>query len=148
MPMSTTRKAIKLSLKTLLSGVTGVKSVFTYYPREQRDFPAIVIALEKTTEKVHTMGNPSRRRIGYNVTLYIQAIDPNPSESVSSDSFDDLLDAIDTALRSDKTLGGTVLESAQDYIDTDVMTATTAGQGAAMTYRAIKDFSIVTEIFG
>lgn len=111
-------------------------------------FPSIVVTIGNQAEKVYAMGNPGRRHIRYEVTLFIQTIDPNPNEQASQDSFDDFVDAIDTQLRSDKTLGGTVLYSAQDKIDTEVFGPEVAGQGVSILLRAMKTFDVVLEIIG
>lgn len=144
------RQSVKQSLQTVLQSVPGIKTVYTYLPRNQQGmiFPSIVITLEKTNEKVVTMGNPGRRHIDFTVKLYIQSVDPNPVESTSQANFDILLDSIDTTLRSNKDLNGTVLKSAWEYIDTDVFTPQLAGQGAAILMRAIKTFDVTIEITG
>lgn len=142
------RTSIKQSLQTVLQGVSGVKSVYTHLPRNQQgmNFPSIVIMVEKTKEKAVTMGNPGRRRIVYTATLYIQTIDQNPDADASQQAFDDLLDAIDTALRANKDLNGTVLASAWEFIDTELFAPQFPGQGTGLLLRAIKDFDVWVEI--
>lgn len=143
------RTVVKQALKTVLSGVSGVKAVYTSLPRNQQgQFPSIVITLEKTHERAVTMGNPGKRHITYTASLYIQTIDPDPNEQASQQRFDDLLDAIDDALRSNKDLGGAVLASAWEYIDTDVLEPQLAGQGMNIILRAIKTFDVKIEIMG
>lgn len=142
------RTSIRQSLQSVLATVPGIKTVYTNIPRNQQGmvFPSVVIQFEKSHEKVVTMGNPGRRRITYSVSLYIQTIDSNPDEMVSQQSFEDLLDAIDTTLRSNKDLNGTVLASAWTYIDTTVFEPQLAGQGYALILRALKTFDIEVEI--
>lgn len=142
------RTTIKQSIKTILSGVSGINSVYTNLPRQQAQFPSVVITMEKAHEEAVTKGDPGRRWIHYTITLYIQSIDANPDEIASQQAFEDLLDAMDVALRANKTLGGTVLMSAWKYIDTDIFQPQIAGNGQAITMRAIKTFDVVTEIVG
>lgn len=142
------RLSVKNELKKVLQTVPGIKSVFTNLPREQNQFPAIVIALEKVHEKTVTLGNPGRRHINFNVTLYIQSIDPDPNELNAQDRFDNLLDDIDTAIRANKDLNGTVLKSAYETIDTQTFEPQIAGKGGGLVLRGIKTFDVLVEIIG
>jgi hypothetical protein len=149
------RTAVKQALKTVLQSVTGIKTVYTNLPRQQppNAFPSVVITMEKAHEEAVTKGDPGRRWIHYTVTLYIQSIDANPDEIASQQAFEDLLDAIDTALRANKQLtgytgDGQMLMSAWKYIDTDIFQPQIAGNGQAVTMRAIKTFDVVVEIIG
>lgn len=146
--MANTRTGIKNAVKLVLETVPGIKAVHTNLPRQQKDFPAVVLALEKVHEKSVTMGNPSRRQINYSVTLYIQSIDANPDEQTAQQQFDELLDEIDVALRANKDLNGEVLKSAQDHIDTDSFEPQIAGQGLSLILRAVKTFTVTVEIVG
>ncbi|MCZ8512405.1 hypothetical protein O9H85_08155 [Paenibacillus filicis] len=139
------RTSIKQSIKNLLVNVPGVTSVYTNQPKliQDSDCPVITISLDKTHEKGV---NGHRRHQFYTVYLYIQSIDYNPDEMVSEKAFDDLLDAIDNALRSDYTLGGTVLQSAWDYIDTEFFPPVATSNSTGICMRAIKTFEIKTEI--
>ncbi|WP_407310520.1 hypothetical protein [Desulfosporosinus sp. SB140] len=143
-------KSVKLSIQAILQGVAGVKSVYTYLPRVQQGslFPSIVITLEKVHEKVASMGNPGRRQIHYVASLYIQTIDPDPNGQALQDRFDDMLDAIDVTLRANKDLGGTVLKSAYESIDTDSFLPQEVAGSASMLMRAIKTFDVTVEITG
>lgn len=145
---SASRKAVKGEIKKLLVTVPGVKSVYTNLPRLQNQFPAIVVTIEKQHEKTVTLGFPRRRHIKFNVSLYIQSIDQDPDEVASQERFDDLLDAIDSVLRANPDLNGTVLASAQDTIDTETFEPTIAGSGTGLVLRGLKTFDVTLEIMG
>ncbi|UJF36632.1 hypothetical protein [Paenibacillus hexagrammi] len=146
--MTSSRKDIKNAVKAVIGTVPGIKAVYTNMPRQQQVFPAVVIAFDKVHEKAATLGNPSRRHITYTVTLYIQSIDANPNEQAAQEEFDDMLDLIDEALRSNKDLDGAALKSAYEYIDTDAFEPQIAGQGQALILRAVKTFTVLVEIMG
>lgn len=141
------RTTVKQAIKSVLQNVSGIKTVFTNLPKNQQgiQFPSIVIKLEKTDEETITLGNPARRHINYECTLYIQTIDATPDEQVSQQTFDDLLDNIDAVIRQYKDLNGNALRSGLN-ITTDVFDPQLAGQGQAILMRAIKTFNILVEI--
>lgn len=142
------RRSVKNSLSELLTATPGVLAVYPYMPRSQMGlkFPSIIVTINGSDDEPRAVGSPGRRLIKYHVSLYIQHLDHDPDEQSAQLRFDDMLDSVDAQLRSDKTLGGTVLYSAHDSIVTEVFDPQIAGQGISVIYRAMKNFDVCVEI--
>lgn len=140
-----TRRQIKSAIQTLVSQAAGVKAVYTYRPKLMNVFPAVVISLKQSDEtRASSPVYLAKKNIEFVAQLEITMIDTTPDASGQL-AFDDVLDAIDAKLRSDVTLGGTVLASGVEYIKTAVGPAVKAdGENVVLT--AIKQFDVRLQI--
>lgn len=138
------RRNIKTAVQTLLNSATGIKAVYTYKPKLMNQFPAVVINLKQSDEeRVSSPIGQGKKRQEFVCSLEITMIDSSPDGSGQL-TFDDALDAIDVKLRSDYTLGGTVLASAVEYIKTQVAPPIKV-DGENVLLAAVKTFDICFE---
>jgi hypothetical protein len=141
------RKSVKDAIKTSLSDVTQLKFIGTFRPKIQNEFPACVISLPRADEKRASASAPiGKKRITYTAQLEIFTMDVTNDGSGALD-FDDLLDAVDLALRKDVTLGGAVLSSTIEYIRTSVSNPQLVN-GQTVALLAIKQFDVTVEVIG
>lgn len=141
------RNDIKNAIKNLVSQAAGVKAVYTYRPKLINTFPAVVVSLKQSNEE--RAGSPAplaKKHIEFVAQLEISMIDTSPDGSGQL-AFDDVLDAIDEKLRSDPTLGGTVLGSTIKYIRTNVAPPIKTN-GEAVLLAAVKQFDVTVQVTG
>lgn len=144
--MSSTRQSVKTAIQNVVKNAVGVKSVKTYRPKlmVQTDLPMVVVSLAKSKETRLSANAPhGKKLLKFTAQLEISTVD------VSNDGsgqlvFDDLLDAIDTQLRTDPTFGGVAIGATVEFIDTVVTPPQVVG-GQNIILLAIKqfDFSVL-----
>lgn len=139
------RRQIKDAIKTLVQTATGVAEVYTYNPKLKINFPVVVVNLRQAEEdRASSPAKQGKKRVEFVAQLEIQSIDTTPDSSGQL-AFDDVLDAIDVALRSDYTLGGVALASAIKYIKT-VVAPPVKVNGETVVLGAIKTFDVTVQI--
>jgi hypothetical protein len=141
------RQTIKQALQTLLQNTPGIKAVNTYRRKLDNRFPIITIYLPKSDETRASASAPlGKKFLKFTAQLEIFTIDQSTDGSGQLE-FDDLLDAVDQQLRSDVTLGGTVLASTIEFIKTNVSPPMLVnGQNVALL--AVKQFDITVQVTG
>lgn len=141
------RQQVKEAIKTLVAQAPGVKAVYTYRPKYINTFPAVVVSLKQSNET--RAGSPApiaKKIIEFTAQLEISMLDLSPDGSGQL-VFDDVLDAIDEQLRTDPTLGGTVLASTIKYIKTTTAPPVKTN-GEAVLLAAIKQFDVSVQVTG
>lgn len=145
------RQDVKSAIKNTLTGVPGVKSVFIARQKftGQAQTPVITVYLPEVRESLLSMsGNPAiKRKIELTALLEIIVIDANNQPEIGEAAFDNLLDAVDNALRKDFTLGGVVLGAAIKHLETDVA-APQLVEGQNVFRIALKKFDVTITTTG
>lgn len=141
------REDLKNAVKNAISGVSGIQMIYTYRPKIQNVFPAIVISLPRADEtRISTAAPIGKKKITYTAQLEIFTIDQTPDGSGQID-YDRILDDIDYALRQQPQLNGMVLASAIEYIKT-VVAPPQLVNGQNIALLAVKTFDITVMVTG
>lgn len=141
------RTQVKNAIKNLVASAAGVKAAYTYRPKNISTFPVVVVHLRESNEtRVSSPAPLAKKHIEFTALLEIIMYDFTPDGSGQL-AFDDLLDAIDTQLRSDPTLGGTVLASTIKYIKTNVAPPIQTN-GESILLQAVKQFDVTVQVTG
>lgn len=147
-----TRRQIKAALKTFLATVTGVKTVYEGMPKKipQANQPAIVIFTPKASdERVAGYAGIGKRKVTYTGRISVFNIDTEQDATASSLAFDDLIDAIENALRTNPSLDPSGWPNiAIDYIRTDVAEAKETKDNGNVFRLATIEFPIVDYVVG
>lgn len=111
------RRTVRQALATTLTAA-GIAEVFQSVPIENYDgkFPIAVITLPQGREIRESIG---KKRVDFVPIIQIWNVDYTGDPITAALNFDDLLDAIDTQIRSDTTLGGQVVAAGHEYINTE-----------------------------
>jgi hypothetical protein len=144
--MSGPRQSVKTAIQNVVKNAVGVKKVSTYRPKlmVQTDLPLVVISLSKSKETRLSASAPHGKKvIEYTAQLEISQVDVS-NDGSGQLAFDDLLDAIDTQLRTDPTFGGVAIGATVNYINTMLTPPQVVG-GQNIILLAIKqfDFSVL-----
>lgn len=145
-----TRQNIKNAIKSAITGVPGVKAVFTARQRITPNSQTPVITIYLPDEKEHQVSGPApigKRRIELTALLEVIMIDQNAQPEIGEAQFDDILDQIDVKLRQNFNLGGVVDGSAIKNLETKVA-APQMIEGQNIFRVAVKKFDIVLTLTG
>lgn len=147
--MTTTRNDVKNAIQTLLAQIPSVRKVTTFRPKTmvQTDFPAVVVNLVKSKETRLTQSAPfGKKQIEFTAQLEVSMIDVS-NDGSGQLAFDQVLDDIDTQLRTDPTLGGIALGSTIQFINTAI-TPPQIVAGQNMILIAVKQFDVTVQVIG
>jgi hypothetical protein len=145
---------MKDALKTLLSTVPGVKSVWRGMPKNvpQTLQPAVVVFTPKADEdRVTAMAGRGRRKVTYTARLAVIYIDPTPDAEAGSLAYDDLIDAIEKTIRENPMFvaGSEYPIAGLSFIRTNVEEAKEAGKTDGAVWRMARvEFDIVDFVEG
>lgn len=143
------RNDVKKAIASAIQNTSGITSVYTF-PRKinpQTTYPLAIISLPKSHETRATSQAPvGKKFIKYTAQLDIFNIDTT-SDGSGQTAFEDLLDALDSQLRSDPTLGGAVLAAAIEHIDTTLAPPQLI-DGQNIVLLAIKQFDVLVQVTG
>lgn len=142
--MSVTRQNIKTAIANALQNIPNVKGVFTARQRitQSQQTPVLTVYLPDVTEE--KLGFDKRR---LHVTALVEVImlDVNPKPETGEAIFDGILDAIDTNLRGNLTLGGVVDGSAIKNLETHI-SAPQMVEGNTIFRVGVKKFDVTVTI--
>lgn len=146
------RRDVKQAVVSILAGVAGITAVYPYKLKSPSTInPYVEVYVGKSEETRLTQSAPSGFKqvdITVQVLIYERDISNDGSGQLN---FDDLLDAIDVALRqniqpSATINGGTLLAVALEQITTTSMPPTLNGQ--IIQLLALKQFDVLVQVTG
>lgn len=142
-----TRQDVKNAISNYLQNTPNVKYIGTFRPKQQSQFPSIVISLPKSKETRRSGQAPyGKKFVRFTAQLEVFTTDVSPDGSGQL-TFDDLCDSIDSMLRQDPTLGGAVLSCAVEELNTTLAPPTLI-QGQTIGLLAIKTFDVTVQVTG
>lgn len=144
------RQNIKTSIQTALQGIPNVKAVYTARQRLTPNSmtPVITIYLPDVTEHIVSGSAPiGKRRLEFTALLEIIMFDQNPKPEAGEAIFDNILDTIDTKLRTSYNLGGVVDGSAIKNLETHIG-APQMVEGQTIFRVGVKKFDVTLTITG
>jgi hypothetical protein len=144
---------MKNALKALLSTVAGVKHVYAGMPKKmpQTMLPAIVIYTPKASdERVAGSAGFGKRKVTYTARISVFNVDTEVDAEASSLAFDDLIDAIESTIRTHPKLDDSGWPNIGiEWIRTDVAEAKDASKDGGNVFRlATIEFPIVDYVVG
>lgn len=149
------RRSVKAALKTYLSTVTGVKTVFEGMPKliVGAQMPAVVILIpDSDTSQAVANAGFGKRKVEYNVRLVVVEIDERGDAVAGALAFEDIIDAIESKLRTTPQLDavtGWPIVAATKPIRTETAEAREAGKDSGNVHRlATIEFPITDFITG
>lgn len=144
------RQDIKNAIQASLQSVTGVKKIFTARQKltQNQNTPCITIYLPDVKENQQTSGIPQgKRKIELTGLLEVIMIDTNSVPEIGEAAFDNILDEIDAAMRTNFTLQGYVNGAAIKNLETHVA-APQLVEGQNILRIGLKKFDILLQITG
>lgn len=144
-----TRQDVKVAIANVIQTVTSVKTVMTYRSKlaQQAQLPMVTVLLPRSKETRLTQSAPNGKKIvQFTAQLEIVTVDVSADGSGQL-TFDDVLDAIDAALRANPTLNGSVLASTVEFITTAVGEPYLVN-GQTVGLAAIKQFDVSVQVTG
>lgn len=139
------RATVRVGIATYFTGTAGLKNAFARPPKvipgDQQ--PALTVHVGSMTE--HRTANRTKVR-SYEIRLLIDYIGRKPKAEDNVTDFDALLEAIETKLRTDPTLGGVVLLAGEPSFKTTSTLPVTDKQNTVAN--AMVEFTADEELVG